>query len=363
MRRIMVIASLLVSLTFCLHTDAADAPKLTIVLDQAKLTKWVLEEFPDGLPFDRTGKPTDPSAAAKFWQLLADWPIQVSGEVTDVRAAIEQISDETGLPIAYGEDALARIEAAEKKMRMVTISDSVLKAVKIISMQAGVEQMFAFPLGLVIVGPDEKGDKHELHGSPPTNTFRWRANYDKLVEKAVGEDWDPETATDDDYRKLMKIATSIRCDLIVAEPMTLGDFLNWVAAASKQTIVIDFAEPELTDDGAAKSDPRFLGPPIRVGDDDKKPATVGPVVCYFAPFLDAVNTALDGTGIELVATETCFRVLPAKPKNTFLWREDYWAEIKKRFLGRWPQAVGADEDLRGAAVVAGESLTQLADDR
>ena len=64
----------------------AAQPQLTIEFHHEVLTRGVLALFPDGLPFDRTGNPTDAKQAEEFWQLLADWPISVAGEVTDLRA-------------------------------------------------------------------------------------------------------------------------------------------------------------------------------------------------------------------------------------------------------------------------------------
>jgi hypothetical protein len=341
MKRMAFIPLLCAFTILCMSTYAADEPdqpKLTVSLDHGKLTEWVLEDFPKGLPFDRTGMPTDLDAATKFWRLVADWPIQVVGEVTDVRATLEQISDETGLPILYGENALAKIEATEKKMRMVTISDSVEKAVKIIAMQAGVEQTGVTPLGLVLLGPEEDPDSATLLTAPPKNTFRWRANYSKLVEKTFGEDWNPLTGSEDDFKKLMEIASGVRCDLAVVKPVELDAFVQWLSAVSGQTIQNDRAA---------------------VRPDEAVPIMLRPMTARFAPFLDALNMALQGTGFEATAGETHFVIARAEPKNTFRWQEDYWKKVRKELGADWDWMKAPDEERERFMEIIAETRCDL----
>jgi len=286
--------------------DGGDEKGLTIVLDHAKLTAWVLEEFPDGLPFDRTGRPTDAKQAQKFWQLIADWPISLNGPVTELLPAINAISQEAGLPIEFGMDASKRLSNADSKMKMFTINDSVQKTIRIICRSAGVDKTVVTPGGLLVLGPDDPEEPEEVVAATPTNTFRWRADYKKLVEKALGEDWDPQAATDDDHKQLMKIAASIRCDLLVPGEMALEQFLQWLAAASQQSFAVDQAVADLVG-RPISTDPRFLGPPVRV-DDEEKGIKIGPAECRFALFLDALNAALAPAGLEATAEEARFSI-------------------------------------------------------
>ncbi len=340
MRHAVLFAVALSMLAVCPGVRAEDEPKLTIAFDHAKLTTWVLEDFPGGLPFDRTGAPTDAKKAQEFWQLIADWPISVGGEITDLRAALERISDETGLPLLYGKDALAKIEAAEKKMRMVTISDSVQKAIRIICRLAGVDKTLATPYGLVILGPDEEADLKALLTAPPKNTFRWRQNkWEKIKEEFP--DGYTQDMPEEDWVRLHDAVLKTRCDLIIAKEMALCDFIAWFARSADQSIIIapivfqttgapgpagddgvppdkptedavDIISPDEPTDRAEDEEPADERP----GNDDDSDsddgpfvfgpelvaagpglATVQPLVLRFVTFRDALNAALESKNL------------------------------------------------------------------
>jgi hypothetical protein len=338
MRRVPVLVLLLATTTLCISAHAADAPKLTIVLDHAKLTKWVLEDFADGLPFDKTGKPTDDEKAKQFWELIADWPVNVAGEVTGLAPAMSQICDEAGLPLYFTPVALEALEKAGTEMRLVTISDSVRKAVVIIGRLGGVEKTMVMPFGLVVLGPGEGKDIKQLVAAPPRLMFRWRANYAALLEKAFPDGLNREEATDDDLKKVVQIATGIRCDLIVPGEVELEKFLKWFVTASQQTFTTDQALFESADGVKRK---------------------VGPVECRFTLFLDAVNAVLEGTGLEARPADTHFVIAPAEPKNTFRWRDDYWARIHEELGKDWDWQQASDEERQRVCEIVAETRCDL----
>ncbi len=294
MRSPAVFAVLLVMAACSVSAFAGEQPnesKLTIVLDHAKLTKWVLEEFPDGLRFDNDDKPTDEEKARdlKFWTLIADWPVNVSGQVAGLAPAISQVCSEAGLPVYFTPGAIKALQAAGTQKRLFTISDSVRKAVVIIARLAGVDKTVVMPFGLVVVGPGEGNEFKNLVAAPPRPEFRWRANYTALFRKAFPDGISGEEPSDEDMKKVMQIATSIRCDLVVPGTAKVNEFIRWITAVSQQTFSIDEAAYKQA---------------VELG------KTVGPVDVRFVPFLDAINIALKGTGLAATAEATHFKIGP-----------------------------------------------------
>ncbi|GAF88826.1 unnamed protein product, partial [marine sediment metagenome] len=203
----------------------------------------------------RTGMATDDEKAKKFWELIADWPVNVSGQVAGLAPAISQVCSEAGLPVYFTPGALKALEAAGAQKRLFTISDSVRKAVVIIGRLAGVEKTIIMPFGLIVVGPGE-GDKiKQLVAAPPQPEFRWRANYTALFNRAFPDGISGEKPSDEEMKKVMRIATSIRCDLVVPGEAKLDEFLRWIVAASQQSFRIDEAAYK----GATESGPK-IGP-------------------------------------------------------------------------------------------------------
>jgi hypothetical protein len=334
MSRITVVSLLLLAATaFCPGARAADEaskPSLAITLDHTKLTQWVLEDFADGLPFDRHGTPTDFDKAKQFWQLLADWPISVNGPVGELRTAIDAISKETGLPIYFGKDAWAKLEAAGAKMKMVTIQDSVQKAVRIIAGLAGVDKVAVTPLGLVVLGPDEDPDDDTLLTAPPANTFRWRESQETAMSRAFPNGI-PGEMTRDDQVRMCDAMLERRCDVVVAEPMDVEAFIVWLARAAQVNIATDDGarvlpgamtlpgeEPvweegplppgELDDNdekdraSEAPADARAedaTEPEHRNADDvrDAEPRRIEPMAVRFVTLREAINTALVDVGL------------------------------------------------------------------
>jgi hypothetical protein len=278
-----------VLVSMCLSTYAADEPKLTIAFDHAKLTKWVLEEFPDGLPFDLKGMPTDDEKAKKFWALIGDWPVNVSGQTAGLAPAISQVCAEAGLPVYFTPGALKALEAAGAQRRMFTISDSVRKAVVIIGRLAGVEKTIIMPFGLIVIGPGEGDEIKQLVAAPPRPEFRWRANYTALFRRAFPHGIAGEKPSDDDLKKVMQIATVIRCDLVVPGEAKLDEFVRWITPVSQQTFSIDEAAYKQ----AIESN-----------------KTVGPVDVRFVLFVDALNAALEPAGLVATAEATHFKIGP-----------------------------------------------------
>jgi hypothetical protein len=314
--------------------------KLTIVLDHAKLTKWVLEEFPDGLRFEKDDKPTDEEKARdlKFWTLIADWPVNVSGQTAGLAPAISQVCAEAGLPVFFTPGALKALQAAGTQRRMFTISDSVRKAVVIIARLAGVEKAVVMPFGLVVVGPGEGDQLTNLIAAPPRPEFRWRANYTALFRKAFPNGIAGEKPTDEELKKVMQIATSTRCDLVVPGTAKVNEFIRWITAVSQQTFSIDEAAYKQA---------------IESG------KTIGPVDVRFVPFLNAINAALNGTGLAATAEATHFKIGPAKPENSFRWRESYWAKIHEELGEDWDWADAPDEERQRVCEIVAETHCDL----
>ncbi|MBN1918949.1 MAG: hypothetical protein JW889_13665 [Verrucomicrobia bacterium] len=304
--------------------DEAGDEGLTIGLDQAKLTAWVLEEFPDGLPFDATGKPTDDEKAKAFWSIMADWPINVAGPATGLAPAIAQVCGAVGLPIYFTPDAAKALNDAGSDMRLFSISDSVRKTVVIIAREAGVEKTVVMPLGLIVLGPDEDpAAVKQLVAAPPQLIFLWRGNYAQLVKKAFPDGFNREEATDEDLKKLTAVATSLRCDLVVPGEVDFGQFVQWLVAVSQQTFTLD---------------ERLLDP------ESPEKRTIGPVECRFALFLDALNAALAPAGLAAVDAETHFEITVAKAKNTFRWHQSYWEKIHAELGEDWDWMEAPDEE-------------------
>ncbi len=330
-------------LCFALHHAAVageepSEPKLTIFLDHAKLTKWMLEEFPDGFPFDIEGMPTDDEEAKKFWGLIADWPVNVSGQVAGLAPAISQVCAEAGLPVYFTPGALKALEAAGTQKRLFTISDSVRKAVVIIGKLAGVEKTVMMPFGLIVVGPGEGDQIKQLVAAPPRPEFRWRANYTALFNKAFPDGISGEKPSDEDMKKVMQIATSIRCDLILPGEAKVDEFVRWLAVVSQQSFRIDEdAFKEATESGE----------------------TVGPMEIRFAPFLDALNALLEDAGLVATAEETHFKIGPAKPENSFRWRESYWAKIHEELGKDWDWADAPDAERQRVCEIVAETRCDL----
>jgi len=329
MKRMLPLALLLASTLLCLDANAAtdtEEPSLIINFDHEALTKQVLEKFPDGLPFDRAGAPTDMEQARKFWQLIADRPIAVGGEVTHLRQTLETISDETGLPLLYGKDALARIEAAEQKMRMVTINDSVQKTTTILCRLAGVEKTLVSAQGLVILGPDDPAEPTELHAAPPKNTFRWRETEEAAIRRAFPNGVPDEMTLEDQCNAIL----GRRCDVVVTDKMECREFLEWLAKAANVNIVIDnvgrFFPIEIYEDEVpfeGEPFPEAANPnesqpadpdqdtdveeapetepsnPKDSCDDEPLPVTtrVKPMVLHFVTLREAINTAIEDFGL------------------------------------------------------------------
>lgn len=304
--------------------NGGDEKGLTVALDQAKLTAWVLEEFPDGLPFDRTGRPTDAKQAQKFWQLIADWPISLNGPVTELLPAINAISQEAGLPIEFGMDASKRLSNADSKMKMFTINDSVQKTIRIICRSAGVDKTVVTPGGLLVLGPDDPEDPEEVVAATPKNAFRWRENAHAKFKKAFPDGYDSERATAEEQDRAAKIILESRCDLIVTEKTEVRDFINWLAQASDISFTIDptaFLPAEPAQELPDPQTPEDHGP---------LPLLLLPLHMRFCTYGQALEEALEGTGLACVGMEgPGLLIAPAKPKNTFRWREDWRDKVQE----------------------------------
>ncbi len=345
MKRVAAYALLLATATFCLTTHAAeeqDEPKLTLAFDHAKLTEWVLEDFPDGLPFDRTGQPTDEKKATAFWQLIADWPISIGGEITGLRTAIEQISDESGLPVYYTKRALEQLDSAEAKKRALAVRTGTGQAIARIGTFAGLEQQEVTPYGLVILAPGDNADTKTLLTAPPKNTFRWRDNPHAKMKKAFPDGYDWEKATDEEQQTAAKILLESRCDLIVAGKANFIEFLDWFARASDMNIVVEptafqprESQPESEQDSTDEFPPREPGEELATGARDLP--EVQPLAVRFATCLEALNAALKGTGVTCGGVGgPALLIVPEEekpPKASFRWRESWHDKLEGGFSG------------------------------
>ncbi len=297
MKRTAILALLLAVTGLCSGARAAEEGKTQIEeisYDATALTARVLEAFPDGLPFSRTGSPTDDDKAKQFWQLIADTQMTFKAREVTPGSGVHMVCAVAGVPLFLTETALEKLKAADAGRHTIDVSDSIENVVLSIAQLAGVERAVVEPMGLILATSDDPDKITDVISIPPQPVFLWRAKMSAVLKEAFPDGLDMKNASDEDKRKIVQIAMSTRCDLVVPGRGELDEFIRWIAAKSSQPLNIEEAVYR------------------QITESEQK---VGPISVRFTPFLEALNAALEPTGFVVTAEGPHFKISLAEPAD------------------------------------------------